>query len=150
MTEIVSIFNQRSVIWREIKGEIKAKEPERKEQKQSAENWDMKPVRLLARSAGAAPAAFCRSCVRLEAACRPPPPLHRPPHLPASSRLPRLQLLRLQLRLQLRLLRVTCTCTCCCCGSTESGLISSMNEQLADPRSASGVSLQQQSSVSAD
>lgn len=73
MTEIVSIFNQRSVIWREIKGEIKAKEPERKEQKQSAENWDMKPVRLLARSAGAAPAAFCRSCVRLEAACRPPP-----------------------------------------------------------------------------
>lgn len=38
---MISVFIQRSVIWREIKGEIKANEPQ-KGGKASAGNWDMK------------------------------------------------------------------------------------------------------------
>lgn len=37
---MISVFIQRSVIWREIKGEIKANEPQKG--KASAGNWDMK------------------------------------------------------------------------------------------------------------
>lgn len=55
MTEMISIFNQSSVIWREIKGEIKAKEPQKggkaKCRKLGHGAPRVKPVKLLAHSA---------------------------------------------------------------------------------------------------